>query len=153
MIGQWLGPTAPRGRGGRAASLVALVILVLAHLAGTVHAAAPGGSHLELAAALCAETVEPNPDVTSGPKSAHKVGAPTPDHHNSTGDSHIEHSAGRPRTAGSDAHDTPGPDAPPLFQPAIPSPDFTSGASYGTTPRRLAPDGPAARSLLCVWRQ
>ncbi|MFF0742787.1 hypothetical protein ACFYVL_20545 [Streptomyces sp. NPDC004111] len=37
------------------------MVLVLAHLAGTVHATAPGGSHLELAAAVCARSADADP--------------------------------------------------------------------------------------------
>jgi hypothetical protein len=127
------------------------VILVLAHLAGTVHAMALGGSHLELAATVCAQRVQPDPDVASGWGPAHLAGAPA--HHHSTGEGHVEHPADRPRAAGPAVRDTPDPDVLTKAQPAFPVQDFTCHGSCGPALRQAAPKSPATRSLLCVWRQ
>jgi hypothetical protein len=126
------------------ASMIGLVVLVIAHLAGTVHAATPAGSHLDVTITACSHEVQ---------QPLHHAAAPHPAHHHPTGDGHVDHLADRPRVTGPDGPVAPGPDALPL---TLLPPAVTLGLSHlGRDPvdRPRAPHSAAARSLLCVWRQ
>ncbi|MEV3855099.1 hypothetical protein AB0J38_12325 [Streptomyces sp. NPDC050095] len=146
MIGFRVGPATPSGRWGRLASVIGLVVLVIAHLAGTVHASTPAGSHLDVTVTACGHEAQQQP-------SPHRVAGPLPAHHHSSGDGHAEHLADRPRATGPDGPSVPGPDAPP---PVPVAPAAVPGSRHlllpGLDPPRAAHPA-AARSLLGVWRQ
>ncbi|CAL9282196.1 hypothetical protein [Streptomyces sp. SudanB182_2057] len=109
MIGTWGGGDGSAGRSRRAALLIGLVLVIAAHLTGSVHACSFAGVGPSPVAAL--EVVHPA-DTADGT-------APTgPPRHRHTADGHLDHTADRPRAALDDT----GPDGghhPPVL-PAVP---------------------------------
>ncbi|WP_327660559.1 MULTISPECIES: hypothetical protein [unclassified Streptomyces] len=126
------------------ASMIGFVVLVIAHLAGTVHASTPAGRHLDVAVTVCGH---------EAPQSLQQAATQLPAHHHSTADGHIEHLTDRPRVTGPAVPSSPGPDVPPLAPAAaillVGSPRLVLGPPDGAH----ASNGAAVRSLLCVWRQ
>ncbi|MEU6661986.1 hypothetical protein [Streptomyces sp. NPDC046821] len=128
-------------RWGRAALLLGLVLLVLGHVAGMVHASpGTGASYYEVTVAHCAHHGQVGP---------HQVGESAPEHDHSA-DGHVDHTVDRPRASTADAPvlvATPDPLAPTGAVLSDPVPgDSTSAAA----------DPPLHDSLLdlhCLRRQ
>lgn len=132
------------GRPGWLGLVLGLVVLITAHLAGTVHSSLFEGPHVSTVAAVCAH------HGTDGDGRF----APHPGHDHEA-DTHIDHAADRPRPVSAD--DT-------VLEPGFDglAPIAAVGGDGGAAPR----DPPAAvtgssyssygRSTLvlhCVWRQ
>ncbi|GHH27820.1 hypothetical protein [Streptomyces rubradiris] len=90
MIGAWGGGDGSAGRSRRAALLIGLVLVIAAHLTGSVHACSFAGSGPSAVAA--GEVVQPA-DTADGTD-------PTgPPRHRHAADGHLDHTADRPRAA------------------------------------------------------
>ncbi|MFG2524916.1 hypothetical protein [Streptomyces sp. NPDC048527] len=85
MIGLRIGTAAPGRRWGRTALLVGLVVLLAAHLAGTAHASAFAGPHVEPLVVACSH---------HDAQGAAKTVVPRPGHDHSA-DGHIDHGVDR----------------------------------------------------------
>ncbi|WP_306320309.1 MULTISPECIES: hypothetical protein [unclassified Streptomyces] len=147
MIGSRIGPATPSGRWGRLVSVIGFVVVVIAHLAGTVHASTPAGGHLDVTVTACGHH--------GAAQSPGQAAAPGPAHHHSAGDGHVEHLADRPRASGPTGPSLSGPDAPPLTPLALATTTHGPGVPDGHPPDRppRPSSGGAAHLLLCVWRQ
>ncbi|MEU5083248.1 MULTISPECIES: hypothetical protein [Streptomyces] len=141
MIGTW-GGDGSAGRSRRAALLIGLVLVIAAHLTGSVHACSFAGSGPSAVAA--AEVAHPA-DTADGTD-------PTgPPRHRHTADGHLDHTADRPRAALDDTGLDGGQHPPAL--PAVPR-------GRATHPGRRRPpgvprgraDGPSLAAV-CVLRQ
>ncbi|MFF7093106.1 hypothetical protein ACFY9A_12010 [Streptomyces rubradiris] len=90
MIGTWGGGDGSAGRSRRAALLIGLVLVIAAHLAGSVHACSFAGT---VPSAMAAPEATHPADTADGT-------APTgPPRHRHTADGHLDHTADRPRAA------------------------------------------------------
>jgi len=129
------------GRPGWLGLVVGLVVLITAHLAGTVHSSLYEGPHVSPVAAVC---------VHHGADGDGRF-APDPGHDHEA-DTHIDHAADRPRTVSAD--DTV---LEPGFDGLVPTPAVGGGGA--ATPRDPpaavtgSSDGRSTLVLHCVWRQ
>ncbi|MFF4509328.1 hypothetical protein [Streptomyces sp. NPDC001401] len=143
MIGLRVGARTAR-RPGRVGPLLALVVLITLHLAGSVHGASFEGPHLSL-------TVTERAQHDAGEDLGEPLpGCPTHHHH---ADGHIDHAADRPRTTSVDGI---GPASGPHGLAPIPAvaPSFVRTEGSRDPPRtHRSPYGRFALVLRCVWRQ
>ncbi|MCN9244083.1 hypothetical protein NGF19_25440 [Streptomyces sp. RY43-2] len=142
MIGVRL-QTWPPGRAGRIGLLLGLVMLVTAHLAGSIHAASFGGPHSASADVDRSRPATADADHGFNP-------APGHDH---KADGHIDHAVDRPRDTVDGAVSEPGHDTPDTAPPTTARAEAAHAA--WTLPPRLfpVPDGRATLALHCVLRQ
>ncbi|MFE4413880.1 hypothetical protein [Streptomyces sp. NPDC056821] len=125
---------------GRIGLLLGLVLLVTAHLAGTVHASSFGRPHLNVAVVDCSQLETDDADHGSNPAPGHDRKA----------DGHIDHAADRPRDTVGDTVIGPGPD--------VAVPDTARAEAAHAAWAQLpdvppVPDGRATLALHCVLRQ
>jgi hypothetical protein len=131
------------GRAVRIGLLLGLVLLVTAHLVGSVHTASFGGPHL---AAASAEGDQPETgDVDHGIN-------PHPGHEHKA-DGHIDHAADRPRDAIDGTVIGPRHDAPDAAPPATARTEAAQAAWARPPDDFPTPDGRATLALHCVLRQ
>jgi hypothetical protein len=135
------------GHPSRVGLLLALVLLTVAHLAGTVHASSFEGPHVSVLVAAHEQHGTNGDDRKSAPHPGH-------DHE---ADDHIDHAADRPRSVSID--DTilgpcPGLDGLTLLPVAGAGPAGTGGVSPRDPPGiPRSSYGPSPLALHCVWRQ
>ncbi len=131
----------PSMRPGRVGLLLALVLLVTAHLAGSVHASSFAAPHVPVEVAVSAQA----------PVVADHKGEPVPAHqHGAMG--HIDHTADRPRTTADETICVTG-HAEPAYGP-------TASSDATPLPVWCRPAGPPVRTtgcpltlaLYCLWR-
>ncbi|MFF2502582.1 hypothetical protein ACFVTY_04215 [Streptomyces sp. NPDC058067] len=136
-----------RRRRGRAALLLGLVLLVVWHVSGMVHASpAAGAAYVDATVAHCAH---------HGPASGPHHAGDTPPGHDHSGTGHVDHSVDRPRASDADtptvaaAPDPLAPGAAPLVMlpPAMRSP------VRDTTAAAAPPEHDSLLDLHCVRRQ
>ncbi|WP_189269614.1 hypothetical protein [Streptomyces fuscichromogenes] len=143
MTGVRISAGTQKGAGRRVGPLLALVLLVVVHLAGSVHSATFTGTPVAHPA-------------TAGAHADLGIGSP-PEHdhdHDHKADGHIDHALDRPRAAKDDTSHGLGCDG---ADAAVPVPAADAGLLHipGPGPTRLsaAPHGPPALALHCVRRQ
>lgn len=149
-------------RAGRAALLLGLVVLIAAHLAGTVHGPVFTGAHAGAGVSARAHSATGG----SGPLPEHGHGHGHErdqnhehDHEHSHG--HVDHAVDRPRAlAQPHALTAQSPDASGLSPSwsRLPAADARQSVPTGMAPEGSrggprAPDGRSALALHCVWRQ
>ncbi|MFH7338924.1 hypothetical protein [Streptomyces sp. KHY 26] len=124
----------------RVGLLLGLVVLITAHLAGTVHSSAFTGPHV---GGLADRFEISAHDSQDGP-------GPPPGHEHEM-DGHTDHAVDRPRAAADDAVGKPEHDASALVPAAAPCPAGPAIRCPNGIAR--APDGPSTLTLHCVRRQ
>ncbi|WBO65686.1 hypothetical protein [Streptomyces camelliae] len=134
------------GRSGRVGLLLGLVVIIVVHLAGTVHGASFEESHLDAVQAVGAYH---SADGGHGASDA-----PTPEHDHKTG-GHIDHAADRPRSVSADDVVVEPAAAGPALIPAATTGPFGTGATAPGDPPggKGSPDGRFTLALHCIWRQ
>jgi hypothetical protein len=143
VIGSRISPSTAV-RAGRVGLLLGLVVLIAAHLAGTVHGSAFAGPHADVGVAACAY---------SGTNDSE----PSPEHEHHV-DDHIDHVVDRPRASVHHAvteqgHDGAWPFSSSLSAGDAQPPAVTGAVSGGRRGGFRALDGRSALALHCVWRQ
>jgi hypothetical protein len=129
-------------RPGRVGLFLGLVLLITAHLAGTVHASSFTGPHMTVEAATIAQ---PQADAGRGHE-------PAPTHRHSSG-GHIDHAADRPRTTADEAVAECDQAGPPAGSSAAAG-SAVMPTSWGrpVDTAASATGGSPAFALHCVWR-
>ncbi|MDN3260238.1 hypothetical protein QWJ26_10535 [Streptomyces sp. CSDS2] len=142
MIGVWGGGDGSAGRSRRAALLIGLVLVIAAHLTGSVHACSFAGSGPSAVAA--GEVAQPA-DTADG---ANPTGPPR---HRHTADGHLDHTADRPRAALDDTGLDGGQHPPALSAVPRGRPTHPGWRRPSGVPRDRA-NGPSLATV-CVLRQ
>ncbi|MEV8547802.1 hypothetical protein [Streptomyces sp. NPDC051572] len=130
------------GRSCRVGLLLGLVVLIAAHLAGSVHGSSFAGPYMSIAATTCHH----HADAHGGTM------APSPGHDHRA-DGHIDHAADRPRAAADDTAAGPDHDALSPLPPAPPGSPAGQIALHRPSGVSRPPGGPSTLALHCVWRQ
>ncbi|PWI12297.1 hypothetical protein DIZ27_01510 [Streptomyces sp. NWU339] len=154
MSGRRIGTGIP-GRAGHVGPLLGLVLLIVAHLAGTVHGSSYDGPHLAVGIEAAAST-HPEAGIGHGRGPVlghdHESDDHAPAHHHEA-DDHIEHAADRPR-ASADATVVlgSGHSGADVAPPPVAGATAAYAAWAGPPQAARASDSRGTLALHCVWR-